>query len=120
MPIKEAMVLYISVAGLIYLVFERVEKLSSKSDLELYYLLMTIKRENIASVWHNGILRFFDSVFGRGVRAGTLTLPRFSRVILFTALIHCLSYVFIIRNMNVSAYGRASFLPVLTPAMDKG
>jgi hypothetical protein len=115
MPIKDAIALYLSLASLIYVVFERVEKFSSKSDIEPYYLLITVKRQNIATVWHEGILRFFDRIFGRGLRVGTLTMPLFSRTVLLTASIHLIVYILFLRSVKLSTSGFAHpLLPLLT------
>jgi len=50
MSVAVAFVSFLSISGLILLVFERVEKYSSKPDLELYYLLLTVKSVNSRTI----------------------------------------------------------------------
>jgi hypothetical protein len=72
MPIDRAIEFYLMVSGAIYFVFERLERFSNKADLELYYRMLMIKRENLAPVWREAIIRFFDKLFGAGSRIARL------------------------------------------------
>jgi len=115
MPIDRAIEFYLMVSGAIYFVFERLERFSNKADLELYYRMLTIKRENLAPVWREAIIRFFDKLFGAGARIGSLTFPLFSRVVLLTGLIHLFAYFFLFRSMSMSIFGgTVSLLQITT------
>jgi len=114
MSLDRVIELYLAIAGVIYVVFERLEKYSSKADLDLYYLVITIKRENVAAVWHEATIRFFDKLFGIGFRVGSLILPRLSRVLLLTVAIHLLFYILVFRSMRMSTFGYVTLLPIVT------
>jgi hypothetical protein len=114
MSLDRVIELYLTIAGVIYVVFERLEKYSSKSDLELYYLVITIKRENVIAVWHEATIRFFDKLFGIGLKLGSLILPRLSRVFLLTCSIHLLFYILMFRSMPMSTFGNVTLLPIVT------
>ena len=79
---------FISASGLIILLFERVEKYSSKADLDLYYLLLTVKRKRGAVSWNSAVSTFFDKIFDDGRKFGPLFAPRLARVLLFSFLIY--------------------------------
>src|SRR4051794_6960456 len=86
MSLEAAAAWFASVCAAIFVIFERVEKLSSKSDLELYYLLITVERTSLSSPWHIAPIRFFDKIFGTGKLVGPVLFPRLLRVIVFTTV----------------------------------
>jgi hypothetical protein len=91
---------FISISGLILLTFERVEKYSSEADLELYYLLLTVKRPAGTHPWHAALSSFFDSIFGEGWTSGPLYAPLWSRVALFSLVVHLAILLLILAGDN--------------------
>jgi hypothetical protein len=102
MSVKEALAWFVAIALFIFGTFERVEKYSSKADLDTYYLMLTIKRDRVGSLWHRAVRRFFDRVFGRGVKLRSFVFPRFSRVLIITGMIHMAIYIFVLCSTALS------------------
>jgi hypothetical protein len=92
----EAATWFVSISSTIFIVFERVEKFSSKADLELYYLILTVKRTAFDRPWHMAVSRFFDKIFGRGNQLRIIYFPSFFRTFAFTSVVTGCISVFII------------------------
>jgi hypothetical protein len=80
----------------IFAPFAIVEKFSSNSDLENYYLLITVKRPIFSGQWYLLLIRFVDLFFGFHTVLGKLMVPSTLRVMIYTTCINgiFLSFVF--------------------------
>lgn len=84
MSIWEAMAWFWSTFLGILLIFERVEKFSSKHDLEQYYLLLTVHPSKVSRPLHSAVSAFFDKIFGVGPRFGPIHSPSILRILIYS------------------------------------
>jgi hypothetical protein len=89
---------FISICAAIFVAFERVETFSSKADLELYYLLITVNRTEYGSPWHLAVARFFDKIFGKRQYLHFVDAPSLYRVAIFTLAVHAGLFIWIVAS----------------------